>query len=247
MSLKAKRGIDIVHKLAFSNVNKLTKVLYTQILMDRGNRIALAATIIFATSCAKPDLNSITTDITKSIDDMSSTITNSIKGGYSTDEAKRCLGVNINIAELELPTKTIVSIKVNPDFFSLHTKSKATLDFNGQTYYYVDLIKRQLILHEVKKNVWIANETINLPPSNHEQYLYTADNTRKKDRLKIKNPFLIPRDRLSIRQGINGINVFGGTNTFDNLTEGEIRGIDCAAALNSYFEKFMKTQYEFSN
>jgi hypothetical protein len=247
MTLKANRGLDIMHKPPFSNVNKLIKLLYTRVTMDRGNRIALAATIIFATSCAKPDLNSITTDITKSIDDMSATISTSIKGGYSTQEAKSCLRETINIKELELPTGAVVSISVDPKSFALYTKSKSWSDFKGANYYFVDLISKQLTIYQLSKNEWIPYDKIDLPPENYEQYLYIPDNTRKKQRLDNKNPFLIPRDRLTIRQGISGINIFGGTSTFDNLTEGEVHAIVCAGALNSFFEKFMKTKYEFNN
>jgi hypothetical protein len=215
--------------------------------MDRGNLIALAATIIFVTSCAKPDLNSITTDITKSIDDMSSSISTSIKGGYSTQEAKNCLRETINIKELELPTKSVVSIEVTPTFFSLFTKSTSWTDFKGANYYFVDIIKKELTIYKLHKNEWIPDDKIDLPPENYEQYLYIPDNTRKKERLESKNPFLIPRDRLTVRQGISGINIFGGTSNFENLTEGEVHAIVCAGALNSFFEKFMKTKYEFKN
>ena len=234
-----------------SNVNKLIKLLYTQILMDRGNLIALIATSLLATSCAKPDLasltknvNDLTTNVTGSINEMSTNLSTSLKGGYSTQEAKDCLRETINIKELEIPSKAVVSIQVNPKYFSLYTKSKAWTDFKGPNYYYVDLVRRKLNIHAPNGNMWEITETINLPDLEDEDYLRKLDNTRKKQSLQIKNPFVSPRDRLTIRQGIN---IFGGNEVFDRLTEGEVHAIVCAGALNSYFEKFMKTKYEFSN
>jgi hypothetical protein len=212
--------------------------------MDRGNLIALVATIIFATNCAKPDLNSLTTNVTGSINDMSANLSTQIKGGYSTQEAKNCLRQTINIKELELPSKAIVSIQVTPNFFALYTKSKAWTDFKGPNYYFVDLIKRKLQMYKVNKDIWEITEEIDLPPSDFEKYLFIPDNTNKRQSLQIKNPFLSPRDRLTIRQGIN---VFGGSEAYDRLTEGEVHAITCAGALNSFFEKFMKTKYDFIN
>jgi hypothetical protein len=244
MTLKAKRGLDIMRKHPFSNVNKLTKLLYTQLSMDRGNLITLAATIIFATSCAKPDLDGLTTNVTGSIKDMSANLSTQIKGGYSTQEAKNCLSETINIKELELPSKAVVSIQVTPNFFALYTRSKAWTDFKGPNYYFVDLVKRKLQIYAANKATWEITEEIDLPPSHFEQYLYIPDNTNKRQSIQVKNPFVSPRDRLTIRQGIN---VFGGSEAFDRLTEGEVHAIVCAGALNSFFEKFMKTKYEFSN
>ncbi|MEI7441256.1 MAG: hypothetical protein WCK43_06450, partial [bacterium] len=212
--------------------------------MDRGNLITLAATIIFATSCAKPDLDGLTTNVTGSIKDMSANLSTQIKGGYSTQEAKNCLSETINIKELELPSKAVVSIQVTPNFFALYTKSKAWTDFKGPNYYFVDLVKRKLQIYAANKDTWEITEEIDLPPSHFEQYLYIPDNTNKKQSIQIKNPFISPRDRLTIRQGIN---VFGRSEAFDRLTEGEVHAIVCAGALNSFFEKFMKTKYEFSN
>ena len=233
-----------MRKHPFSYVNKLTKLLYTQLSMDRGNLITLAATIIFATSCAKPDLDGLTTNVTGSIKDMSANLSTQIKGGYSTQEAKNCLSETINIKELELPSKAVVSIQVTPNFFALYTKSKAWTDFKGPNYYFVDLVKRKLQIYAANKDTWEITEEIDLPPSHFEQYLYIPDNTNKKQSIQIKNPFISPRDRLTIRQGIN---VFGRSEAFDRLTEGEVHAIVCAGALNSFFEKFMKTKYEFSN
>ena len=237
----AKEGLDIMHKRTLPSMNK---VLYTLIPMDRGNLIALAATVIFATGCAKPDLNSLTTNVTGSINEMSANLSTQIKGGYSTQEAKNCLRETINIKELELPSKAVVSIQVTPNFFALYTKSKAWTDFKGPNYYFVDLIKRKLQIYTINKDTWEINEEIDLPPSHFEQYLYIPDNTNKRQSIQVKNPFISPRDRLTIRQGIN---VFGGSEAFDRLTEGEVHAIVCAGALNSFFEKFMKTKYEFSN
>ena len=233
-----------MRKHPFSNVNKLTKLLYTQLSMDRGNLITLAATIIFATSCAKPDLDGLTTNVTGSIKDMSANLSTQIKGGYSTQEAKNCLSETINIKELELPSKAVVSIQVTPNFFALYTRSKAWTDFKGPNYYFVDLVKRKLQIYAANKATWEITEEIDLPPSHFEQYLYIPDNTNKRQSIQVKNPFVSPRDRLTIRQGIN---VFGGSEAFDRLTEGEVHAIVCAGALNSFFEKFMKTKYEFSN
>ena len=237
----AKEGLDIMHKRTLPSTNK---VLYTLIPMDRGNLIALAATVIFATSCAKPDLNSLTTNVTGSINEMSANLSTQIKGGYSTQEAKTCLRETINIKELELPSKAVVSIQVTPNFFALYTKSKAWTDFKGPNYYFVDLVKRKLQIYAANKDAWEITEEIDLPPSYFEQYLYIPDNTNKRQSIQVKNPFVSPRDRLTIRQGIN---VFGGSEAFDRLTEGEVHAIVCAGALNSFFEKFMKTKYEFSN
>ncbi len=203
--------------------------------MEMGKITAGIAALLLIATCAKPKLNGIADGVIVTMNDVSSSMSKSINGGFTEEEMLSCEQKTITLEALTLPTHAVVNIHIRPNFFSLYTEEHSFSDFDEPTWYEIDLIKNTFTYYTRSwRGKWNEGSPIEI--------LYTEQESKKN--LDLINPFQVARRRLGVRLGL-APNLLGGVNSAILLSDTEAEGVLCAGALNARYELLLRRAYRF--